>query len=557
MSVPLDATNEERRRKLLHVLLGIVVLMSFVGVVFTACADVFNWDVTSEELLMLYLSTGGGIATSVVVFFVSKRSLRVASWAFVFLLLLASALCDVPQYIVDGRSLIAFTVPIIVAGALLPAYAPLLVAGLGVLSIVGMGVYLGEVPTPSAILLFFLAAPLVLLTNTLERAIGYWRAIEAALRESEARERARAAELEAIMDAVPAAIWISRDPKCHFITGNRTSYDWLRMPGGINSSLTPAEGSPPGHFKFCRNGVEIPPEKLSMQRAATYGMPVKNFEEEIVYDDGGVRYLFGNAAPFLSDDGAVRGTVSAFVDITDRKRVEVALRESEARFRELAWENAVLLEQARKDAQMQETLLQEVNHRVKNNLAAIIGLIQAEKRRARLGAEPSCLSAMDGLAQRIRGLALVHDMLSAVDWSPLRLDRLIYEVASSVFQMATCDCPVSLDVAESPVRVTDKQASSLALVLNELAMNVNKYVVSAGVAARVSVCVDVVEGAVSVEWRDDGPGFPAQVLNGEAQGVGLYLVNALMRHDLYGDVMLCNDHGAVVRLTFPQAQTIE
>ena len=50
----------------------------------------------------------------------------------------------------------------------------------------------------------------------LQAEIAERQRVEAALRVSEARERARAADLKAIMDAVPAVIWIARDPE-----GNR------------------------------------------------------------------------------------------------------------------------------------------------------------------------------------------------------------------------------------------------------------------------------------------------------------------------------------------------
>jgi len=74
-----------------------------------------------------------------------------------------------------------------------------------------------------------------------------------------------------------------------------------------------------------------------------------------------------HAYPFTDTDGS-NMVVEMGVDITQRKEMENRLRESEQRYRQLAAENARLLEQARRDAETQATLLHEVNHRVKSTL---------------------------------------------------------------------------------------------------------------------------------------------------------------------------------------------
>jgi PAS domain S-box-containing protein len=56
----------------------------------------------------------------------------------------------------------------------------------------------------------------------------------------------------------------------------------------------------------------------------------------LVFEDGTEHHLLGNTAPLFDEDGKPRGAVGAFVDITERKRVEEALRESEGRFRLVA-----------------------------------------------------------------------------------------------------------------------------------------------------------------------------------------------------------------------------
>ena len=149
---------------------------------------------------------------------------------------------------------------------------------------------------------------------------------EAALRRSEAEARARAEELEAILDAVPGMALISQDPEGHRITGSRVAYELLRLPYGTNISKSAPEGERPSNFRVVKDGTELPPSELPVQKAAATGQVIRESEISLVFDDGTTREMLGNAAPLLNEAGLVRGAVGVFVDISERKRAEESLR---------------------------------------------------------------------------------------------------------------------------------------------------------------------------------------------------------------------------------------
>jgi diguanylate cyclase (GGDEF)-like protein/PAS domain S-box-containing protein len=149
--------------------------------------------------------------------------------------------------------------------------------------------------------------------------------MERALMESERKQRQRAADLKIVLDAVPAAVWIAHDAECKVITGNRASYDLLRLPQGSN--IAPgAEGENPAHFRIFRNGRALETHELPVQMAAFRGIEVRDFEEDVVFDDGSIRHLIGNAAPLRDASGKVYGAVAAFIDITARRNMEEQIR---------------------------------------------------------------------------------------------------------------------------------------------------------------------------------------------------------------------------------------
>ncbi len=166
-----------------------------------------------------------------------------------------------------------------------------------------------------------------------------------ALQESEKREQARSDELEAVLDAVPVAVFITHDPQVRKLTGNSLSYEWLRVPVGTNFSKSASDGEKPEFFKLLKNGREIPPENMPSQMAAA-GIDVDNYELDIVSADGEIRHVLGNARPLLDEQGNPRGSVSAFIDITERKKAEEALKKVHESLEEKVKERTIQLEKA-------------------------------------------------------------------------------------------------------------------------------------------------------------------------------------------------------------------
>ncbi len=321
---------------------------------------------------------------------------------------------------------------------------------------------------------------------------------EQALKESEARERAHAAQVEAIMEAVPAALWIAHDPDCRTITGNRMSYEFLRMKPFSNVSLTADADERPEHFEVICGGRPLPAEELPVQRAAR-GDTIRDFEEEIRFSDGASRYLFGNATPLRDGSGKLWGAVSAFVDITERKHAEA----------------------------QRDLLLAELSHRVKNTLATVISIAHQSFAKG-----PSFDESRRSFELRIRALAQTHVRLSDSNWSGVSIDRILQEETAPYRR----DDGSNVHISGPDIVLNAKSAVTLGMAFHELATNAAKY-----------GALSVKEGMVNAHWEIDAD---RQVLiswtetNGPPvalptrSGFGRLLLERVLTSDLNGTVDL-------------------
>ena len=243
---------------------------------------------------------------------------------------------------------------------------------------------------------------------------------------------------------------------------------------------------------------------------------------------------------------------------------DLALMESLAVTAAIAIDNAGLYEQVRQEAETNAILLQEVNHRVKNNLSAIMGLLYAERRHAGVRDDPVYQSIMSDLINRVQGLATVHSILSASNWGPISLSELAQRVSHSALQALPHYKRINVQVTATNLEVTPDQAHHLALIINEVVTNCVKYSLGERQNGQFRVLIEEHAAAneVWMEFADDGPGFPEDVLRQEQprHNVGFHLIQNIVRRNLRGTIVLGNGtthstadtiySGAVVTITF-------
>ncbi|WP_339458915.1 ATP-binding protein [Nodularia spumigena] len=136
----------------------------------------------------------------------------------------------------------------------------------------------------------------------------------------------RIAELQTLFQVIPIGIGIAEDAECKTIRANPYFAQQLGVSSDENVSLSAPSAERPTSFKVYREGRELLPEELPMQYSAAHGVEMLNCELDIVHENGKVVKLLEHVAPLFDEEGDSRGSVGAFLDITERKQVEETIQ---------------------------------------------------------------------------------------------------------------------------------------------------------------------------------------------------------------------------------------
>jgi two-component sensor histidine kinase len=197
------------------------------------------------------------------------------------------------------------------------------------------------------------------------------------------------------------------------------------------------------------------------------------------------------------------------------------------------------------------TFYREMHHRVKNNLQNIASLLRMQLRRVdRVSAE----QALSDSISRITSIALVHETLSQGEIGMVDVGRLIGSL-SKLPESDSLERPViTLDVSGSPVLIPSREATSLAMVINELVQNSVQHGFRERGKGKLSIKVEKMDGEVSVITQDDGPGLPKDFNPDRDGNLGLTIVRTLVKDELKGYFKISCSKGTCAKVTFPYPQ---
>lgn len=262
---------------------------------------------------------------------------------------------------------------------------------------------------------------------------------------------------------------------------------------------------------------------------------LRDFSGEILNyrKDGTTFWNDLSISPVRDDSGRLTHFIGIIRDTTDRRRTGEALRDS---LRE------------------KEALLQEVHHRVKNNLQVISSLLRLETSRTEDAGAQRVLKDMQG---RVLSMALLHETLyrtgrfGAVDLGPY-----LKHLAQQLIRTLQSDSALGRLVLElASVEVDIDQAIPCGLILNELLTNSLKHGLAHGRGGEVRVVLEAdASAAVRLQVSDNGAGLPPDFEMVRSKSLGLQLVTDLARQ-LGGRLEVGPEPRAIFTVIFTPART--
>ncbi len=203
----------------------------------------------------------------------------------------------------------------------------------------------------------------------------------------------------------------------------------------------------------------------------------------------------------------------------------------------IAIQNARLFKEAQRNLRIKSTLLQEMHHRVRNNLQTISALLMMQHRRLEAGSRGA--EALFKSATRIQAIAAVHNLLCREDIGVTTVQEVARQVVDNAQAGLVGEVDVRFEIDGTALPISSREATIVALLINELVNNALSHgVATQGGTVQVDARRD--DGEAVIEVRDDGPTRPS-ALPKPGSGLGLSILETLASADLGGSFSFSAD----------------
>jgi len=256
--------------------------------------------------------------------------------------------------------------------------------------------------------------------------------------------------------------------------------------------------------------------------------------------------------------------LASIIDITERKRIEQVLRDVNAELeRRVATRTAELevevTERRRAEAlirtalEEKKTLLEEIHHRVKNNLQVICSLLELQGAYAK---NQEDVTMFQECQNRVRTMAMVHERLyRSQNLASINFGEHVRDLANmlaSTYSQAAVQVQVFAEVESVPLQL--ETAIPAGLIVNELVSNALKHAFPDGRRGTLKVSLhSPAPGQLLLSVADDGVGIPPGFDWDQARSLGLRMVRDLARQ-IRGTLEVRQNGGTTFALSFPVAK---
>ncbi len=206
-------------------------------------------------------------------------------------------------------------------------------------------------------------------------------------------------------------------------------------------------------------------------------------------------------------------------------------------------------EQIQTSLKEKETLLQEIHHRVMNNMQVISSLLKLQGNSVENDQIKDIIKASQS---RIYAMSAVHETLhESENLSEIDLKNYLSKITTSVFQSSSVDprkIKLNSNIEKMPIGI--QQASPLGLVINELISNSLKYAFPDERKGEITVNLKKLDKELELTIKDDGVGIPKGFDWKTYSTLGLKLVRTLVETQLDGSIDMESKNGTKFTIKF-------